>query len=150
MNKIFIIGNLTRDPETRYTSSNVSVCSFTVAVNIRGYGSQNDGMQQDLTNFYRVSAWRALGETCQKYLAKGRRVAVTGNLVAREYTGNDGQRRTSLDIQADSVEFLSSGQQNQGGYPADDQQGGFAPAPQQRTQQVPPGFQPIDDDELPF
>ena len=78
MNKLFIVGNLTRDPELRTTSSGISVCSFTVAVNRRR--SNNAPAGQPEADFFRVSAWRALGENCQKYLAKGRKVAVTGSV----------------------------------------------------------------------
>ena len=70
MNKLFIVGNLTRDPELRTTSSGISVCSFTVAVNRR---RSSTAAGQPEADFFRVSAWRALGENCQKYLAKGRK-----------------------------------------------------------------------------
>ena len=99
MNKLFIIGNLTRDPESGTTPSGVNYCNFTVAVNGRG---------DDDAIFMRVTAWRALGDTCSKYLAKGRKVAVVGAVSASAYQGNDGQPRASLEINADSVEFLSA------------------------------------------
>ncbi|HOF94385.1 MAG TPA: single-stranded DNA-binding protein [Clostridia bacterium] len=109
MNKLFIIGNLTRDPETRTTTSGVSVCSFSVAVS-RRYSSSSGERQ---TDFFRVSAWRQLGETCQKYLAKGRKVAVVGELQPRLYEASDGTTRLSLEVNADEVEFLTpKGQQD--------------------------------------
>lgn len=99
MNKLTIIGNLTRDPETRVTQSGSSVCSFTVAVNRRG--------QDDKADFFRVSAWNKTGETCQKYLAKGRKVAVTGPVSVSTYTGQDGKAYANLEVMAQDVEFLS-------------------------------------------
>lgn len=103
MQRITIIGNLTHNPETRTTPSGVSVCSFTVAVN-RRFANQ-DGEKQ--TDFFRVNAWRGLADSCAKYLAKGRKVAVIGELQARMYDGKDGEKRMSLDVQADEIEFLT-------------------------------------------
>ena len=105
MNKITLIGNLTNDPDMRTTPNGVSVCSFTIAVNRRS--------NKDQTDFFRINAWRGLGETCAKYLAKGRKVAVIGELQARLYTNKDGKTMLSLDVQADEVEFLSSADQKQ-------------------------------------
>lgn len=103
MNKLTIIGNLTNDPEMRATPSGVTVCAFTVAVNRRFANSDGDR----ITDFFRVNAWRQLGDTCGKYLAKGRKVAVIGELQARTYQAKDGTTRMSLDLAADEVEFLS-------------------------------------------
>lgn len=97
MNKVIIIGNLTKDVDKRSTADGVPVCSFTVAVNRRKEG----------TDFFRVTAWRGLAEICGKYLAKGRKVGVTGSVSVSTYTGQDGQTRASLDVTADDVEFLS-------------------------------------------
>ena len=105
MNKLTIIGNLTRDPELRTTSTGVNVCSFTVAVNRRQRSQGAEGQPE--ADFFRVSAWRQLGEICQKYLAKGRKVAVVGPVTVRSYTANDGSTRFSLEVTADDVEFLS-------------------------------------------
>lgn len=103
MNKIVLIGNLTHDPETRSTPNGVTVCSFTIAVN-RRFASQGGEKQ---TDFFRINAWRGLADTCAKYLAKGRKVSVIGELQARLYDGKDGMKRMSLDVQADEVEFLT-------------------------------------------
>ena len=103
MNKITLIGNLTHDPEIRSTQSGVTVCAFTIAVSRRFAGA--DGERP--TDFFRVNAWRQLGESCGRYLAKGRKVAVVGELQARTYEAKDGTTRMSLDVQADEVEFLS-------------------------------------------
>ena len=99
MNKITLIGNLTNEPEKRATNNGTSVTSFTIAVNRRGQDKQTD--------FFRISAWRGLADTCAKYLAKGRKVAVVGELQARTYEAKDGKTKVSLDVQADEVEFLS-------------------------------------------
>lgn len=98
MQRITIIGNLTADPEKRATPNGTSVTSFTIAVNRRG---------KEQTDFFRINAWRGLADTCAKYLAKGRKVAVIGELQARTYEGKDGKTRVSLDVQADEVEFLT-------------------------------------------
>ena len=132
MNKLTIIGNLTRDPELRTTQSGISVCSFTVAVNRRK--TQNN--QQPETDFFRVSAWRGLGENCAKWLIKGRKVAVTGPVSVSTYTGQDGKMYASMDVMADDVEFLS---------PAGDHPQEQAPQTQNEG-----GFTAVETDELPF
>ena len=99
MNKITIIGNLTKDPETRTTPNGNTVCTFTVAVNRKK-------ASEPTTDFFRVNAWGKLGELCARFLGKGRKVAVVGELQARTYESN-GQTRLSLDVVADEVEFLT-------------------------------------------
>ena len=102
MNKWTGIGNLTRDPETRTVSSGATVCSFTIAVNRR---NKRDG--QPDADFFRISAWNKLGDVCQRYLAKGRKVCVVGAVSVSSYEGKDGTKRFSLDVMAEDVEFLS-------------------------------------------
>ena len=131
MNKLYVIGNVTHTPELKNTPNGVPVCSFSVAVNRR----DKDAL------FYRVTAWRGLGETCAKYLQKGKKVAVIGELDLRTYTGRDGMEKTALEVTASDVEFLSPR--------SDDQQ-------QPQQQQVPEpelgGFIEVtgDDANLPF
>ena len=103
MNKIMIIGNLTGEPELRSTPSGITVCSFTIAVNRR----HEDKNGERPADYFRISAWRQLGESCGRFLAKGSKVAVVGELQARLYDAKDGSARMSLDVQADEVEFLS-------------------------------------------
>jgi single-strand DNA-binding protein len=103
MQFITFIGNLSSEPETRTTPSGVTVCSFTVATNRRF--ADKDGERQ--TDFFRVNAWRQLGEVCAKHLSKGKKVAVVGELQARMYDAKNGEKRMSLDVAADEVEFLS-------------------------------------------
>lgn len=105
MNKVFIIGNLTRDPELRTTQSGISVCQFTIAVNRRRGNNAEAGQPE--ADYFRVTAWRQLGENCARYLAKGRKAAITGTVSASAYVGQDGQARASLEVQADDVEFLT-------------------------------------------
>ena len=132
MNKIVIIGNLTGAPELRVTQNGVSVCQFTVAVNGR--------RKEDGATFFRVTAWRALGETCHKYLDKGRKVMVCGAVSASAYTGRDGKPRASIEVTAEDVEFLSS-------MGHDAQAAQAEPAQQQDTEG---GFTAVETEDLPF
>lgn len=151
MNKVVLIGNLVRDPEVRATQSGISVCNFTVAVN-RRFKKEN-GEQE--TDFLNVIAWRQLAELCGKYLAKGRKVAVTGSIQTRTYEAKDGSKRTAWDIVADEVEFLSplnqqsSTQSAPGAYTtAASKDSGTTYAPQPHNDFG--GFTQVDDEELPF
>ena len=103
MNKQIVIGNVCNDPETRSTPSGVTVCSFNVAVDRRF----KDAKGEKVTDFFRVQAWRGLGETCAKYVKKSMKVAVIGELQPRLYEAKDGKTRMSLDVVADEVEFMS-------------------------------------------
>ena len=151
MNKVFLIGNLTRDPELRTTQTGVSVCSFTIAVNRRRPSNAEAGQPE--ADFFRVTAWRQLGEICAKYLAKGRKVSVVGSVSASAYTGSDGKARASLEVQADDVEFLTpKGEQgDMGGYaaPAAPAARPAAPANYGSAPQG-GGFVQVDEEELPF
>lgn len=143
MNKLTIIGNLTRDPELRTVGSGISVCDFTVAVN-RRRSSQNAGNQPE-ADFFRVTAWRQQAEICAKYLAKGRKVCVMGPVTARTYQANDGTTRVSLEVTADDIEFLTSRAESEAmgnGYSAP----AAAPAPMAQNN----GFTAVETDELPF
>lgn len=102
MNKLVIIGNLTKDPDLRSTPDGTPVCSFTVAVNRKKTATnQNPG-----ADFFTVSAWRAMGENCAKYLAKGRKVAVTGRVSVKTWETQD-KHGASLEVLAEDVEFLT-------------------------------------------
>ena len=103
MNKQFLIGNVCNEPETRSTPSGATVCSFNVAVDRRF----KDAHGEKQTDFFRVQAWRGLGETCSKYVKKGMKVGVIGELQARLFDGKDGKTKVSLDVNADEVEFMS-------------------------------------------
>ena len=136
MNKLTIIGNLTRDPELRTTQSGISVCSFTVAVNRR----KTQGQQPE-ADFFRVSAWRQLGENCGKWLVKGKKVCVVGPVSVSTFQGNDGNTRAQLEVTAEDVEFLS---------PAGQVEETPQAAPAQQTASAPAGFTAVETDELPF
>lgn len=102
MNKLTIIGNLTRDPELRTTTTGKNVCSFSVAVNKR---NRQNG--QDEADFFNVSTWNGLADICSKYLSKGRKVAVVGSVSLHTYTTQKGEQRADMQVTADDVEFLS-------------------------------------------
>lgn len=103
MNKVFLIGNLTRDTEMAETQSGVTVCRFSLAVK-RNY-SNGDGERE--TDFFNVIVWRTLGENCGKYLKKGSKVAIIGSLQNRTYEDKSGNKRTVTEINASEVEFLT-------------------------------------------
>lgn len=114
MNQTVIIGNLTKDPELRSTSSGVSVCGFTVAVN------RQVAKGESATTFFDVSAWREMGEACARYLRKGNKVAAIGEVSASAYTSRDGKAHASLRLSARNVEFLTPKQQPREDDSADD------------------------------
>lgn len=107
MNQHIIIGNLTRDPETGTTESGYHWCHFSVAVN-RRKKKDEDGDGREDAEFIRVTAWHALGDSCGKYLKKGRKVCVVGESRARGWIGEDGQPRAQIELLARDVEFLGS------------------------------------------
>lgn len=104
MNCLQIIGNLVRDPETRTANSGAVGCYFTVAVNRKK--TQNN--PQPEADFFRVTAWNKLGEVCAQYLARGKKVAVIGEVSASAYQGQDGTPHASLNVLAKEIEFLSA------------------------------------------
>lgn len=108
MNKIFLIGNLTRDPELSETQSGISVCRFSIAVN-RPY--LNDGERE--TDFFNVTAWRGTAEAVAKFTKKGNKIAIVGSVQMRTYEGNDGVKRTAVDIIAQDIEFLTAKENKQ-------------------------------------
>ena len=136
MNKVILIGNLTKDPELRTTQAGDAVCTFTIAVNRRK--SNNAQAGQPEADFFRVNAWRQLGENCARYLSKGKKVYVSGPVQCRTYTGQDGQTRASMEVTANEVEFLS---------PAGNTQQNAPQAPKTDAQS---GFVQVDEFELPF
>ena len=104
MNTIMLIGNLVRDPEARTLANGINLTTFTIAVNGRGKDQE--------AQFFRVTAWRQLAENCQRFLAKGRKVAVLGSVSLNTYTKKDGTGGASLEVNADQVEFLSPKSEN--------------------------------------
>ena len=118
MNKMMVIGNVGSDPEMRYTPNGNPVTSFSVATNRRW--NPADGEQREETEWFRVSAWNRLAETCNQYVTKGMKVYVEGRLQSRPWIGNDGQARAGNEINAFEVKFLDrAGQQGGPGGPGD-------------------------------
>ncbi len=125
MNKVFLIGNLTRDPELTETSGGIKICRFAIAVNRRSAG-------KSVTDFYNCTAWRGLGETVERYAKKGNKVAVSGNIELRNYEDSQGIKRTAIDIIAQDVDFLT-------------------PKQSEDEENKRPTLQPFDDDsDIPF
>ncbi len=106
INRVILTGNLTRDPELRSTPSGTSVCSLRLAVNSRRKDSSGEWI--DKPNYFDITVWGAQGENCSNYLSKGRPVAVDGRLEWREWEAKDGSKRQSVEVIADSVQFLGS------------------------------------------
>ena len=104
MNKVYLIGNTTRDVELSETTSGVAVCRFSIAVN-RDYKNENG---DKITDFFNIVTWRGLAETCGRYLSKGSKVAVIGSLQNRSYEDKDGVKRTVTEIVCSEIEFLST------------------------------------------
>ncbi len=104
MNKVFLIGRLTRDPELRYTGSNTAVASFSIAVN-RPFTGQNGERQADFIN---IVVWRKQAENVKNYLHQGSQVAIDGRIQSRSYDGNDGKRHYVTEVVADNIEFIGS------------------------------------------
>ncbi len=136
MNKVILIGNLTRDPELTETPSGVAVCRFAIAVS-RDYAN-SDGTRE--TDFFNITVWRGRAENCGKYLKKGSKVAVFGSLQTRSYEDKDGIKRNVTDIVANEVEFLSPK-----GTVSEDGEISVATAKRERPQ-----LEEMDDNQLPF
>jgi single-strand DNA-binding protein len=150
LSKIQIIGNLGRDPELRYTPSGRPVASFTVAVN-QSTKNQQSGEWIESTDWFRVSIWGERGERAAENLRKGSRVFVDGRFRTREYEANDGQKRMSLDITAETVLGLDKREAAEGtfaGAPAGGAAGAPAGAPAGGGRSG--GFDDTEIDELPF
>ena len=137
MNKVILVGNLTRDPELTETPNGVAVCRFSIAVS-RDYAN-SDGTRE--TDFFNITVWRGRAENCGKYLKKGNKVAVVGSLQNRSYEDKDGIKRNITDVVANEVEFLTPKSAQTGD--SDD-----ASAPSVKRER--PQLEAIDDNQLPF
>ena len=134
MNKVYLIGNLTRDPEVSETSGGVPYCRFSIAVN-RNFTNAEGAREAD---FFNIIVWRGQAEPCGRFLKKGSKIAVVGSLQNRSYEGQDGLKRTLTDVIANEVEFLTP--KNASG--EDD-----VATPVRRERPV---LEAIDDNQLPF
>ena len=136
MNKVYLIGNLTRDPEVSETSGGVPYCRFSIAVN-RNFTNADGNREAD---FFNIIVWRGQAEPCGRFLKKGSKIAVVGSLQNRSYEDKDGVKRTVTDIVASEVEFLTT---NRG---EEEMQDIARPVKKERL-----SLEPVDsDDDLPF
>lgn len=142
MNKCIFVGNLTRDPETGSTNSGISYCRFSIAVN-RTYSNANGEREADFIN---IVTWRGLADNCGRYLQKGSKVCVCGQLQTRTFDGQDGNKRYVTEIVADDVEFIGSRSAATG-----DNESAPALAPKTTNKKV-SELKPIetDEDDFPF
>ena len=143
MNKVILVGNLTRDPELITTANGVSLCRFSLAIQRRFAGP--DGERE--ADFVNIVVWRGQADNCYKYLKKGSKCGVVGSLQTRSYDAQDGTKRYSTDVVAEEVEFLSTkGSSNS--------EESFEPSEigskSSGKNDVVNKFEPIDDDNLPF
>ena len=122
MNSVVLIGRLTRDPELSYTPSQTAVCHFSIAVDRPRRNGEDQG-----ADFIRITVWGRQAETCDRYLSKGRQVAVLGRIQTGSYKNREGATVYTTDVVADRVEFLSSGNGGQGGQGGSYQGGGQPP-----------------------
>ena len=132
MNKVILIGNLTKDPEISTTSNGVSVCRFALAVT-RRYTNANGDREADFIN---IVVWRALADNCHKFVKKGSKAAVVGTLQSRMYDATDGTKRYVTEVVADEVEFISTKN--------------FDGADNRKDEEEVTKLEPIDDNDLPF
>lgn len=154
LNRVILIGRLTRDPELRYTPSGVAVTQFTLAVD-RTYTNQQGEREADFIN---IVTWRQLAENCANYLRKGRLAAVEGRIQIRNYDNNEGRKVYVTEVIADNVRFLESasgsGNREEGRNFSQGAGGGRGPGANSRSNQDPfsDDGKPIDisDDDLPF
>jgi single-strand DNA-binding protein len=138
LNRVLLIGNLTRPPELRYTPSGTAVADMRLAVS-RSYTTQS-GEKRDETAFLTIIAWGKTAENCSEYLDKGSQIFVEGRIQTRDWEGKDGQKRSATEIVADRVQFLSRTKGGGGGAPA------AVGAPQAFAEEMPGGS----DDDVPF
>lgn len=145
VNRVVMTGNLTRDPELRTTPSGTSVCSMRLACNTRRKDASGEWV--DKPNYFDITVWGAQGENCANYLSKGRPLAVDGRLEWREWEDQQGNKRQSVDIVADSVQFLGSREGGENGSRFTPQSD--VPADTADFQRAPAG-QGAADDDIPF
>lgn len=123
LNKVMLIGNLTRDPNLRYTPNNTAVCSFGIATN-RSWSPANGGEKQDRVEFHNIVAWSKLADICGQLLHKGDKVYVEGRLQTRDWKGDDGAERKTTEVVIDNMILLRSTSGNAGGSYSNDSNSG--------------------------
>ena len=146
INRVVLVGNLTRDPEMKHLPSGTALCSLRFGVNTRR--KDETGQWTDKPNYFDVSVWGNQGESCAQYLAKGRPVAIDGRLEWREWEATDGSgKRQAVEIVADNVQFLGSRGDGDGGGGGGQQ---FVPAGASQSNAADFPSQPTGDDDIPF
>jgi single-strand DNA-binding protein len=142
MNKVILIGNLTRDPDLKVTANNLSVCRFSIAVN-RRYTSSDGSRGVDFIN---IVCFRNTADNCAKFLRKGSKVGVAGSLQISSYDSGDGVRRTNAEVVADEVQFLSSRSDTT----VSDFDDTIEDLPEVKKAKTIDSLKPIEDDSVPF
>lgn len=140
MNDVTLIGNLGGDPELRYTNGGAAVCNFKLATNERF--TDKDGNKQEQTEWHRIVVWGKQAEVCEKYLSKGKQVAIKGQIKTREWEDKDGNRRYTTEITARHVEFL--GERGGGG------RSGGSGGSKANDGRAPSNNRAFNDDDIPF
>ena len=143
VNKVIIVGNLGRDPESRYSQSGDCICNIAVATT-ESWKDKNSGEKKELTEWHRIVLYRKLGEIASQYLKKGSQVYIEGRLHTRKWTDKDGVERYTTEIVADDMKMLGS--RDGGGDHGQQQQGGQRPRNQTRPQQHSTPERYFDDD----
>lgn len=131
INKVILVGRLGKDPETRFTSSGIAVCNFSVATSERY--KDRDGDSKERTEWHRITAWGKLAEICGEFLEKGKLVYIEGSIETRKYTDKQGVEKYSTEIRARSMQMLSGKSEGGGGNHSHDDEYSFG-----------------DDDDIPF
>ena len=149
INRVVLVGNLTRDPELRHTPSGTPVCSLRLAVNTRR--KDESGQWTDKPNYFDITVWGQQGENCAQYLSKGRPVAVDGRLEWREWEAQDGSKRQAVEVVADTVQFLGSRDAGEGGGQGPGKARSFEPSGGELKPDPVPAFGGSGgDDDIPF
>lgn len=162
LNKAELIGNLTRDPELRYTPQGTAVCTFGLATN-RSWVTET-GERKEETEFHRIVAWNKLGELCSQLLTKGRKVYVEGRLQTRTWTGQDGNQRSTTEIVIDDMIILDSRKMSEGAStegaeeaqasaPMDEASVSMDDKPKKKTKETPKATEAMDEvspEDIPF
>lgn len=148
LNKVFLMGNLTRDPEVRYTPKGTAVADLGMAINMT-YRTQ-DGTDREEVVYVDVVTWGRQAETCGQYLSKGSPVFVEGRLQLDQWEDKDGQKRSRLRVRAERVQFLGRGRAAEGARPASAEPVPAEPAPQQKAEPAHTEGHSVEEDDIPF
>lgn len=153
LNKVQLIGNLTKDPELRYTPSGRAVCTFSMATN-RSWTTEA-GEKREEADFHRIVAWGKLGELCSQFLVKGRKVYVEGRLSTRSWQAQDGQQKSITEVVIDDMILIDSkgGAQSTGKAPEADEPKAASPKKKEKEEEEPPSVSSDEDvkpEDIPF